>query len=377
MPGGARGETRGGFPGSRDEAGEIFGVVSLRWGGDAAPRRSHAPDFVRLAVGLRALDEPVGVRGDHGARDHRRGVLRDRGGRGLLRGRRDAGFRRGHRRAALGCDSRVRGALEPALPPSARRDACGGTRGASAARASRGAFSNELGAARRLATRARAACCEGSERASNDECAGQATATSRRGARKRSELPQGARAGVETRRTVKSRTKIAEPTETETVIERFIAGSRIGSPAETPIGRPRGSRAPLRSRSSHIFSHIVSVITRRAPRSSKIRFDPASSSRGASSSRAALSIAPTLAPRPVALRLDSTRVVPLDSLVDLSVLTRLPSLARPPRSSSSPSPPPAPPPPPRKRAAPRPSPSSSSSSPPSPSRPSPRAATSA
>jgi hypothetical protein len=40
-----------------------------------------APNFVRLALGLRAFDEPVGVRGDHGARYERGRVLHDRGSR--------------------------------------------------------------------------------------------------------------------------------------------------------------------------------------------------------------------------------------------------------------------------------------------------------
>ena len=48
---------------------------------DARAGGEDAPNFVRLALGLRAFDEPVGVRGDHGARYERGRVLHDRGSR--------------------------------------------------------------------------------------------------------------------------------------------------------------------------------------------------------------------------------------------------------------------------------------------------------
>ena len=44
-------------------------------------RWRNAPNFVRLALGLRSFNEPVGVRGDHGARHERGQVLHDRGSR--------------------------------------------------------------------------------------------------------------------------------------------------------------------------------------------------------------------------------------------------------------------------------------------------------
>jgi hypothetical protein len=48
---------------------------------DARAGGEDAPNFVRLALGLRAFDEPVGVRGDYGARYERGRVLHDRGSR--------------------------------------------------------------------------------------------------------------------------------------------------------------------------------------------------------------------------------------------------------------------------------------------------------
>ena len=67
-----------------------------------------APNFVRLALGLRALDESVGVRGDHGARYERGRVLHDRGSRRGALGRPRARLADGRHGVTGGAEGGIR-----------------------------------------------------------------------------------------------------------------------------------------------------------------------------------------------------------------------------------------------------------------------------